>query len=53
MITFIKNNKRKSIPLDYFNEKGYLLIERINPLIDYLKIIDELYFKENCDEESI
>ena len=53
LITFIKNNKRKSIPLDYFNEKGYLLIERINPLIDYLKIIDELYFKENCDEESI
>ena len=53
LIIFIKNNKRKSIPLDYFNLKGYLLIERINPFIDYLKIIDELYFKENYNEESI
>ena len=47
LIYFIKNTNRKSIPLDYFEKNGFLLKERINPYIDYLKIIDELYFKEN------
>ena len=46
LIDFIKANDRKSIPLDYFNEKGFILKDRINPFIDYLSIIDELYFKE-------
>ena len=47
LIYFIKNTNRKSIPLDYFEKNGFLLKERINPYIDYLTIIDELYFKEN------
>ena len=47
LLYFINNNVRKSIPLTYFDEKGFILKERINPYIDYLKIIDELYFKEN------
>lgn len=39
---FLEKNKRKSIPLDYFQQKGYLLKEKLNPRIDYLDIVDKL-----------
>ncbi len=42
-INFIENTTRKSIPLIYFREKGYLIKEKILPRIDYLKIIDKLW----------
>ena len=41
-LDFIKNNTRKSIPLKYFEENGYILKENYNPRIDYLKIIDSI-----------
>ena len=41
-INFIKDNERKSIPIDYIEKKGYLLKDSYNPIIDYLKIIDKL-----------
>ena len=37
---FIISNKRKSIPLEYFKEKGYLIKEKYTPRIDYLNILD-------------
>ena len=40
---FIDNNKRKSIPIDYFNDKGYILKEKLQPRVDYLEIIDQIY----------
>jgi len=43
LIHFIDNNIRKSIPLNYFEEKAYLIEEKYIPRIDYLKIIDLLY----------
>jgi recombination protein U len=43
---FTTNNKRKSIPLEYFKKNGYLINYKYNPRIDYLKIIDDIYFKE-------
>lgn len=43
LISFIQNNSRKSIPLDYFNEKAYLIEEKYIPRVDYLKIIDLTY----------
>lgn len=43
LISFIKNNTRKSIPINYFEEKAYLIEEKYIPRIDYLKIIDLLY----------
>lgn len=52
-MNFLKNNKRKSIPYSYFNEKGYLLEIKYNPRLDYLKIIDEIYFKGEYYEEKI
>jgi len=41
--SFIDNNKRKSIPIDYFNDKGYILKEKLQPRVDYLEIIDQIY----------
>lgn len=35
-------NTRKSIPVEYFMEKGYLIKENYQPRIDYIKIIDEI-----------
>ncbi len=42
LLSFIKNNMRKSIPVEYFMEKAYLLEEKYIPRIDYLKIIDQI-----------
>lgn len=40
LLYFIDNNKRASIPTSYFEEKGYIIKEGINPRLDYLKIIE-------------
>ena len=42
-LSFIENEKRKSIPIEYLKEKGYQLKLGYNPSLDYLKIIDQLY----------
>ena len=36
---FLDNNKRKSIPKEYFIQNGYLIKQGYNPYLDYLKII--------------
>ena len=41
---FLLNSERKSIPLSYFMENGYLIKDRYNPRVDYLSVIDNLYF---------
>ena len=38
---FIDNNNRKSIPYEYFQEKGHEIIEKYAPRLDYLKIVDK------------
>lgn len=43
LFDFIKENNRKSIPLTYFKEKGYIIKNKINPRVDYLEIIDKIY----------
>ena len=42
-INYINNNDRKSIPIEYFEEKGYILDNGYIPRIDYIKIIDSIY----------
>lgn len=42
---FLKTSSRKSIPIEYFYENGYKIKVKFNPRIDYLKIVDEIYFK--------
>ena len=41
LLYFLENNKRASIPISYFEEKGYIIKEGILPRLDYLKIIDK------------
>ncbi len=42
LIDFINSNDRKSIPIEYFEEKGYIVDDEYMPRIDYLKVIDKL-----------
>lgn len=44
IIDFLNNNSRKSIPYAYIQEKGYPIEQKIKPRLDYLKIIDKIYF---------
>ncbi len=44
LLEFINNSSRKSIPLTYFEKNGYLIKDKYNPRVDYLEIIDKLYF---------
>ena len=46
IVSFINNNDRKSIPYSYIQEYGHIITKKINPRLDYLSIIDQLYFKE-------
>lgn len=38
---FLSNNDRSSIPIKYFNERGYLIDEKLMPRLDYLKVLKE------------
>lgn len=42
-ISFLENNERKSIPLNYFEDKGYIINDKLEPRVDYLGIIDQIY----------
>ena len=44
ILKFIQNEDRKSIPNDYFEKHGYVIKESYIPRIDYIKVIDKLYF---------
>lgn len=41
-----KNEGRKSIPLDYIEDVGHLIPFGYLPELQYLKIVDEIYFNE-------
>jgi len=45
LTNFINENSRKSIPLLYFQDNGYIIKEKFNPRTDYLEVINNLYFK--------
>lgn len=42
-IEFLEQNKRKSIPLSYFQEHGFLIKDKLKPRVDYLSIVDQIY----------
>lgn len=46
ILEFLKTEKRKSIPIDYFKKNGYVIKQKYRPLVDYIEIIDKLYFME-------
>lgn len=49
LLNFLSQNSRASIPISYFEEKGFIIKEKISPRLDYLKIIDEkeIDYEEN------
>lgn len=42
-LDYLDKTEKKSIPINYFKEKAYLVKENYLPRLDYLKIIDEIY----------
>ncbi len=42
---FMRNNKQKSIPLKYFEECGIKIPDKYSPRVDYLEVINHMYFK--------
>ena len=49
---FIKNYERKSIPLSFFKQYGKIIKTKYNPRIDYLEVINTLYFGGNNHDEK-
>ena len=45
LFAFIDENSRKSIPIEYFEKYGYEIKPKFNPRIDYLSIVDKIYFE--------
>ena len=46
LIYFIDHDERKSIPYDFIKTNAFELIEKYNPSLDYIKIIDNLLKEE-------
>ena len=44
-INYLDNEKRKSISYNYIKDKAFIIKESYQPPIDYLNIVDEVYFK--------
>ncbi len=49
---FIKNNKRKSIPISFFKTYGTIIKTKYNPRIDYIETINNIYFGGNNHDEK-
>lgn len=41
-ISFINNNERKSIPLEFFEQYGHIIELKYMPRLDYIKIVDKI-----------
>ena len=45
IIDYINSENRKSIPIDYFESKAHRIPDAYIPRVNYIKVIDKLYFK--------
>lgn len=52
LIDFLNNNNRKSIPLEYFKQKGFLINFKYLPRVDYIKIIDKILKSKEVDQNE-
>jgi len=43
-LNYIDQHSRQSIPFEYIQTKGILIKEKIDPPLDYLKVVDQFYF---------
>ena len=46
MIDQYRNSGRKSLPYSWFQNQGILIPYSLTPPVHYLRVVDELYFKE-------
>lgn len=53
LLEFINNYDRASIPIEYFEKNCNKVKEGYRPRIDYLKIIDDLYFVEDVWKKNL
>ncbi len=44
-INYIDNHDRKSISYDYIENNAHIIKEAYQPQLDYLKVVDEVYFE--------
>ena len=44
-ISYIDSEKRKSISYDYIKNNAYVIKESYRPQLDYLEVVDKIYFK--------
>ena len=49
---YIENYTAKSIPFEYFKKFGFKIDYKYNPRIDYLKVIDMIYFNGGKNEKE-
>ena len=47
---YLDNFKKSFVSYVFFKERGYKIEEKFNPRLDYLKIIDNVYFKGDLYE---
>lgn len=52
LIEFKNNNSRQSIPYNYIKDNYYKIEYSINPVLDYIKVIEKIYFKEGEQNEK-
>ncbi len=45
LLEYISTSNKKSIPYDYFKTNCYKIETSIKPIINYLKVVDKIYFK--------
>ena len=45
IIDYINSENRKPIPIDYFESKAHRIPDAYIPRVNYIKVIDNLYFK--------
>ncbi len=46
LINFIDTTTRKSIPYEIIENKGHIITEGYIPRLDYIKVVNNIYFKE-------
>lgn len=42
LVSFVDSEERKSIPLEYFERKGFIIEMKYTPRLDYIKVIDKI-----------
>lgn len=52
LIKFIKEDIRKSIPYEFIKNNAYKIEEKYTPRLDYLRVVDKVYFKEEVNEKN-